>query len=133
MWMKASAVKKGDLIAELDRKELEANLAATKANVPSLEAQVNEANHNYSWTNEQTGASLMQAQATRRRLADAQLEQARAQSVRAIKTTCDRMQKLFEQRRSFRAGPRSRRSHGEDFAGQRDSAGRIGESARPRR
>ncbi len=42
-----SEVKKGDLIAELDPKELQANLAAAKANVTSLEAQVNEANHNY--------------------------------------------------------------------------------------
>src|ERR1700683_3501237 len=47
-----SAVKKGDLIAELDPKELEANLAATRANVTSLEEQVNAANHNYSWTND---------------------------------------------------------------------------------
>ena len=47
-----STVKQGDLIAELDSKELEANLAATKANVNSLEEQVNEANHNYTWTND---------------------------------------------------------------------------------
>src|SRR5580692_240735 len=40
-----SEVKKGDLIAELDPKELEASLAAAKANVTSLEEQVNEANH----------------------------------------------------------------------------------------
>src|SRR5580704_9701667 len=45
-----SEVKQGDLIAQLDSKELEANLAATKANVTSLEEQVNEANHNYNWT-----------------------------------------------------------------------------------
>ena len=60
-----SAVKKGDLIAELDSKELEASLAAAKANVASLEAQVNEANHNYSWTNDQTDASLIEAHAPR--------------------------------------------------------------------
>ena len=58
-----SEVKKGDLIAELDPKELEANLAAAKANVASLEHQVNEANHNYTWTNDQTGASIEQASA----------------------------------------------------------------------
>ena len=56
-----SEVKKGDLIAELDPKELEASLAAAKANVASLEAQVSEANHNYSMTDDQTGASLKQA------------------------------------------------------------------------
>ncbi len=48
-------MKKGDLIAELDSKELEANLAAARANVTSLESQVNAANHNYTWTNDQTG------------------------------------------------------------------------------
>ena len=54
-----STVKKGDLIAVLDSTELEANLAATKANVTSLEEQVNEANHNYTWTNGQTDALLI--------------------------------------------------------------------------
>src|SRR5271156_2052684 len=72
-----SVVKKGDLIAELDPKELQASLAAAKANINSLEAQVKEAGHNYSWTNDQTVASLDQARAmlTSTR---AQLEQARA-------------------------------------------------------
>ena len=51
-----SEVKKGDLIAELDPKELEASLAAANANVASLQAQVSEANHNYSMTDDQTGA-----------------------------------------------------------------------------
>ena len=78
-----SAVKKGDLIAELDSKELEANLAATKANVLSLEEQVKEANHNYSWTNGQTDASLIEAHA-RATYADAQLEScARATGARS--------------------------------------------------
>ena len=54
-----SVVKKGDLIAELDAKELDATLSAAKANVDSLEEQVNEANHNYSWTNGQTDASCL--------------------------------------------------------------------------
>ena len=58
-----SEVKQGELIAELDPKELEANLDAAKANVASLKHQVNEANHNYSWTNDQTGASIEQASA----------------------------------------------------------------------
>lgn len=89
-----SAVKKGDLIAQLDPKELQASLAAAKANVASLEAQVKEAGHNYSWTNDQTGASLNQARAmlTSTR---AQLEQARANLWRD-QTDYDRMQKLFD-------------------------------------
>src|ERR1700740_45183 len=47
-----SEVKKGDLIAELDRTELEASLAAAKANVGTLENSVTQAQHNYSWTND---------------------------------------------------------------------------------
>ncbi|MGB0036335.1 MAG: efflux RND transporter periplasmic adaptor subunit [Candidatus Acidiferrales bacterium] len=87
-------VKKGDLIAELDRKELEASLAAAKANVGSLEAQVNEARHNYSLTDDQTGASLNQAHAVLTSTR-AQLDQARANLWRD-QTDYDRMQKLFE-------------------------------------
>ena len=40
-------VKKGDLIAELDPRELQASMGAAHANVTSLNEQVNEANHNY--------------------------------------------------------------------------------------
>jgi HlyD family secretion protein len=89
-----SEVKKGDLIAELDPKQLEASLTAAKANVASLEAQVRQANHNYTLTNDQTSASLQQAQAllTSSR---AQLEQARA-SLWRDQTDYDRMVKLFE-------------------------------------
>ena len=89
-----SDVKKGDLIAELDPKELEAGLAAANANVASLQAQVGEANHNYSMTDDQTGASVNQAGAmlTQTR---AQLEQAKATLWRD-QTDFDRMQKLFD-------------------------------------
>lgn len=89
-----SDVKKGDLIAELDPKELEAGLAAANANVASLQAQVGEANHNYSMTDDQTGASVKQAMAmlTSTR---AQLDQARANLWRD-QTDHDRMQKLFD-------------------------------------
>jgi HlyD family secretion protein len=88
-----SSVKKGDLIAELDPAELNASLAAARANVDSLEAQVNEANHNYSWTNNQTGASVIEAQA-RVGSADAQLAPARAQLDRD-QDDLKRMQQLF--------------------------------------
>ena len=89
-----SVVKKGDLIAELDPKELEASLTAAKANVASLEAQVGGSRHNYSWTNDQTGASLDQARAilTSTR---AQLDQARANLWRD-QTDFERTQKLFD-------------------------------------
>jgi HlyD family secretion protein len=89
-----SQVKKGDLIAELDPKELEASLAASRANVASLQSQVNAANHNYSMTDDQTGASVRQAQATLTST-HAQLEQARANLWRD-QTDYDRMQKLFD-------------------------------------
>ncbi len=88
-----SEVKKGDLIAELDREELEASLAATRANVASLEAQVREANHNYSWTNEQTDASLDMQRAQGGSM-NAQLEQARAMLDRDQRDY-QRMQELF--------------------------------------
>jgi HlyD family secretion protein len=89
-----SEVRQGDLIAELDPQELQASLAAAKANVASLQAQVNQANHNYSLTDDQTGASLKQAESmlTSTR---AQLEQARANLWRD-QTDYDRMQKLFD-------------------------------------
>ncbi len=88
-----SAVKKGDLIAELDPAELNATLAAAKANVISLQAQVHEANHNYSWMDTQTGASVTEAQA-RVSSAEAQLAPARAQLERD-QDDLKRMQQLF--------------------------------------
>jgi hypothetical protein len=89
-----STVKKGDLIAVLDSTELEANLAATKANVTSLEEQVNEANHNYTWTNGQTDASLIEAN-ERATFAQAQLEPAREQ-LKRDRDDLRRMQQLFD-------------------------------------
>jgi HlyD family secretion protein len=89
-----SEVKKGDLIAELDPKELEASLAAAQANVASLEAQVHEANHNYTWTDDQTGASLKQAEATLTSQR-AQLDQAKA-SLWRDQADFKRMQGLFD-------------------------------------
>jgi len=89
-----SVVKKGDLIAELDPTELEANLAAAKANVASLESQVHESRHNYTWTNDQTDASLVQARAVMTSTR-AQLDQAKAQLWRD-QTDFDRTQKLYD-------------------------------------
>jgi HlyD family secretion protein len=89
-----STVKKGDLIAVLDSTELEANLAATKANVTSLEEQVNEANHNYTWTNGQTDASLIEAN-ERATFAETQLEPAREQ-LKRDRDDLRRMQQLFD-------------------------------------
>src|SRR6201984_1059157 len=89
-----SQVKKGDLIAELDRSERQASLAAAKANVGTLENSVREAEHNYSWTSDQTSASLDQAQAMTTS-SDAQLEQAKAQLWRD-QSDLKRMQLLYD-------------------------------------
>jgi HlyD family secretion protein len=72
-----SEVKKGDLIAELDPAELQAQLAQDVANIGSLEAKVRQAQQTLAWTNEQTDAALSQA-AANLTSAKAQLEQARA-------------------------------------------------------
>ncbi len=70
-------VKQGQLIAELDPAELQAELAQDEANIGSLEARVRQAQTTTNWTNDQTDASLKQAEATVT-VTTAQLEQARA-------------------------------------------------------
>ena len=87
-------VKKGDLIGELDPRELKASLAAAKANVATLEASVQEAEHNYSWTEGQTGASLDVADAGVT-TTKAQLEQAKVQLWRD-QNDLTRMQNLYQ-------------------------------------
>jgi HlyD family secretion protein len=89
-----SQVRKGDLIAQLDPQELEASLQAAKANVLTLESTVREAESNYSWTTDQTGAFLDQADASVT-TTSAQLEQARAGLWRD-QADLDRIQKLFQ-------------------------------------
>jgi len=89
-----SNVKKGDLIAQLDPQELSASVAAAKANVVSLEQQVNEANHSLTWTNDQTDASSSQAEAMVTS-AKAQLDQSQVQLLRD-QQDLDRMKKLFD-------------------------------------
>lgn len=89
-----SEVTKGELIGELDPKELQASLAAANANVATLEASVREAQHNYSWTEGQTGASIDQADAGVT-TTKAQLDQANVQLWRD-QNDLGRMQKLYE-------------------------------------
>jgi HlyD family secretion protein len=76
------------------KKGVDATLSAAKANVDSLEEQVNEANHNYSWTNGQTDASVTEAEA-RVASAKAQLGPTRAQLGRD-QDDLKRMQQLFD-------------------------------------
>jgi multidrug resistance efflux pump len=72
-----SEVKKGDLIAELDRTELATEVASDAANIESLQAQIQEQQHNLTLTQGQTLSSMEQAQANATS-AQAQLEEARA-------------------------------------------------------
>lgn len=101
-----SYVHKGDLIAQLDPKELQASLAATRANITSLESSVQEAQHNLSWTDDQTDASLTMAHAGVD-VTKSQLEEARAQLWRD-QSDFKRIEQLFEK--------------GEDSAQNRDHA-----------
>jgi HlyD family secretion protein len=70
-------VKRGQLIAELDPAELQAELAQDVANIGSLEARVRQSQKTTTWTNDQTDASLQQAEANLT-ASKAQLDQARA-------------------------------------------------------
>jgi HlyD family secretion protein len=89
-----SEVHKGDLIAELDPAELMAARDSAEANIHTLEAKVNSAQSTRSWTDDQTSASLLQAEAaltaTRSQLVQTQANLWRDQQ------TYKRQQGLFE-------------------------------------
>jgi HlyD family secretion protein len=89
-----SEVKQGDLIAELDPAELQAQLAQDVANIGSLEAKVLQSQQTEGMTHEQTDATLAQAQANVT-AAQAQLEQARA-TLELDEISLKRMQGLFD-------------------------------------
>jgi HlyD family secretion protein len=89
-----SAVKRGQLIAELDPAELQAQRDAAEANIRSLEAKVNQSTHTWDWTNDQTDASTRRAEAALTAV-KAQLEAARAQLWRD-ESDFKRIQGLFE-------------------------------------
>jgi multidrug resistance efflux pump len=72
-----SEVKPGQLIAELDRAELEAQCNSSAANIRSLEARVVQAKNTLGWTDQQTVAALDRAAASLT-ATKAQLEEARA-------------------------------------------------------
>jgi len=72
-----SQVKKGELIAELDPTELQAELASQTANINTFEANLAVSQHTLSLTNSQTTAQIDQAGANVRS-AQAQLKQAQA-------------------------------------------------------
>ncbi|HVA94254.1 MAG TPA: efflux RND transporter periplasmic adaptor subunit [Candidatus Dormibacteraeota bacterium] len=89
-----SEVHKGELIAELDPAEYIAARNSAEANILSLEAKVNSARDTRTWTDDQTRAALLQAEAnmtaTRSQLAQAQANLWRDQQ------TYKRQQGLFD-------------------------------------
>jgi HlyD family secretion protein len=58
-----SEIKKGQLIAELDRAQLAAQVASDDASINSVEAKINEEQHTLDWTDGQTTAAINQAHA----------------------------------------------------------------------
>ena len=90
-----SVVKTGQLIAELDPAERIAARDAAAANVHTLQARLTQSGTTRGWTDEQTAASLLQAQATLTAVR-AQLEQARA-TLTLAEATYKRRQGLFDQ------------------------------------
>ncbi len=72
-----SEVQRGQLVAELDRAELQAHVDYSAANIRSLEAKVSQVQDTWGWTNEQTEAAVQRAAATLT-ASKAQLEEARA-------------------------------------------------------
>ncbi|HEV2490278.1 MAG TPA: efflux RND transporter periplasmic adaptor subunit [Candidatus Acidoferrales bacterium] len=89
-----SQVKKGDLIAELDRASLEAQVAAQDATIRSLQAQVKQVQESLSMTDSQTAAALQAAEAN---LTSAQAQLAQAQATNWLnETNMKRIQSLFD-------------------------------------
>ncbi len=72
-----SEVKPGQLIAELDRGELQAQVDYYAANIRSLAAKVSQVQNTWSWTNDQTAAALARAEASLT-ASRAQLDEGRA-------------------------------------------------------
>ncbi|HKW88592.1 MAG TPA: efflux RND transporter periplasmic adaptor subunit [Candidatus Acidoferrales bacterium] len=89
-----SEVKKGELIAELDRAALEAQVAAQDATTHSLQAQVLQVQASLNMTDSQTAAALKVAQAN---FTSAQAQMAQAQATNWLnETNLKRAQSLFD-------------------------------------
>lgn len=89
-----SQVKKGELIAELDRAALEAQVAAQEATIQSLQAQVKQVQANLSMADSQTAAALGAAEAN---LTSAQAQLAQAQATNWLnETNLKRTMTLFQ-------------------------------------
>lgn len=89
-----SEVKKDQLIAELDSAELQAARDSAAANVRALEARVASTRNTWTWTNDQTDATVRQTEAALTAIS-AQLEQARANLWRD-QQTYQRAQGLYQ-------------------------------------
>jgi len=89
-----SDVKQGQLIAELDPTDLQAQLAAAQANAAALDAKVTTSHATLSMTDAQTTAAVQQAEATLAS-AQAQLDQAKA-NLSLDQVTYERDEGLFK-------------------------------------
>jgi HlyD family secretion protein len=89
-----SQVKKGQLIAEFDRSQLQAQVDAQDAAIRSIQAQVKQAEENLALTDSQTAAALRAAQAN---LTSAQAQLTQAQATNWLnETNMKRSQQLFD-------------------------------------
>jgi HlyD family secretion protein len=89
-----SEIKKGELIAELDRSALEAQVAAQEATIHSLQAQVVQVQANLGMTDSQTAAALKVAEAN---FTSSQSQLAQAQATNWLnETNLKRVQSLFD-------------------------------------
>jgi HlyD family secretion protein len=89
-----SAVKKGQLIAEIDPEELEAARNAAAANIGTFEARLEQSDATRTMNDQQTEAALRQAEATLN-ATQAQLQQAKA-TLALNKVTYERDEGLFK-------------------------------------
>lgn len=112
-----SEVQPGQLIAELDRAELQAQVEYNTANIRSLEARVSQVQQTWGWTNDQTEASVQRAEA-QLTASRAQLEEARADLWRNEKDY-KRTAGLFE------SGVASAQDHDRAEASLRGSEARV--------
>ena len=112
-----SEVQPGQLIAELDRAELQAQVEYNTANIRSLEAKVSQVQQTWGWTNDQTEAAVQRAEA-QLTASRAQLEEAQADLWRNEKDY-KRTAALFE------SGVASAQDHDRAEASLRGSEARV--------
>ena len=123
-----SAVKKGQLIAEIDPQELQAARDSAAANIRTFEARLQQSDETRAMNDQQTSAAVQQAQAAAT-AARSQLEQAKT-TLALNEVTYQRDEGLFRGGVLDGAGARQRAAGFSWFAGQREGAGGSGAGRR---